>query len=308
LQIASTRQNDTSDKNVMVWTSILKSVVHSHPWVSLVATRIIYFHTSLFQPVDLKAKAQDDITSPCFVKEIKGSLYEIARNICYLFSASSEIILKEEFVALAAKILSWVIQAMYYHPKICFKDGDGGDIFNMDEQTDYTISTASENKMKNRSIRWVLVRLSSIATKENSRREAVFKCFAAFAVGCNDIISPYLEIMLEPVNRCISDDEHKQKQQNNLTLTKTSCDKAVELAKDLLQLLEEKCDTQYFLKSFAVVKSNAEEKRLLRKQNLAAKAITDSKSYAEEKIKKQTSEKKRKKRRLDEKKQKKTLL
>jgi hypothetical protein len=47
---------------------------------------------------------------------------------------------------------------------------------------------------------------------------------------------------------------------------------------------------------------------VLRKQSLAAKAITDSKSYSEEKIKKQASEKKRKKRRLDEKKQMKTLL
>jgi len=104
------------------------------------------------------------------------------------------------------------------------------------------------------------------------------------------------------------DAEHKQKQQYN-PLTESSCDdKIVELAKDLLQLLEEKCDTQQFLQSYAVVKTNATEKRLLRKQSLAAKAITDSKSYSEEKIKKQANEKKRKKRRLDVKKQMKRLL
>lgn len=297
-----------NEHNISVWTSILKSVVHSHPWVSLVASRIIYLHLSMFRPIDLIARAQESKRSSCFVTVIPGSLYEIARNICYLFNASNDIILKQEFVALTAKALSWVLEAMYYHSNLCFKDSIIINFAEEDEQENYSTSTVSTNKIKNRSIHWVLVRLSGIAGKENSRREAVFKCFAAFAQNCNDIISPYLRIILEPVNRCILDDEHKQKQQNN-PLTESSCDdKIVELAKDLLQLLEEKCDTQQFLQSYAVVKTNATEKRVLRKQSLAAKAITDSKSYSEEKIKKQASEKKRKKRRLDEKKQMKTLL
>merc|ERR1712157_243837 len=166
------------------------------------------------------------------------------------------------------------------------------------------------NNMNNRSIHWMLVRLSSIAAKENSKREAVFKCYAAFALTCNHIISSYLQIILEPINRCISDYDHRQKQQNNQLLAKASDDdnKTVELAKDLLQLLEENCDSQDFLQAYAVVKSNAAEKRLLRKQNVDGKALKDSKSHAEGKIKKQADEIKRKKRRLEEKKQKKMLL
>ena len=141
------------------------------------------------------------------------------------------------------------------------------------------------------------------------RRESVFKCFAAFISVCDiDINSHLLELMLEPLNRTISEIEHKEEISKNKgnkrlmssdNITSTS---ATALPKDVIQLLEDTCGTELFMNALATVKSKARDKREARKRNFATEAIHDPEAAARRKVVKHEKENKRKKRRIEEKK------
>ena len=78
-------------------------------------------------------------------------------------------------------------------------------------------------------------------------------------------------------------------------------EEAEEFPKEVLQLLEDKCGTEEFLKSLAIVKTRAREKRDKRKQEIAAEAVQNPQAAAKRRLIKQEREKNRKKRRIEEK-------
>merc|ERR1712228_868270 len=86
-----------NDLKINVWTIILKGLVHNHPWISLVSSRIIQFHVSLFSPINLQLKTEDvNSIFSCFVKALPGSIYEIARNTCYQLNTNNEAVLNQK--------------------------------------------------------------------------------------------------------------------------------------------------------------------------------------------------------------------
>mmetsp|Transcript_23782 Transcript_23782/g.36696 ORF Transcript_23782/g.36696 Transcript_23782/m.36696 type:complete len:84 (-) Transcript_23782:335-586(-) len=71
---------------------------------------------------------------------------------------------------------------------------------------------------------------------------------------------------------------------------------------EVMQLLEQCCGTETFIKAYAEVKTRAQEKREKRKSDINAEAVTDPRAAAIRKIKKQEGNKRRRKRRMEEKK------
>lgn len=147
---------------------------------------------------------------------------------------------------------------------------------------------------------WVFNRLSNIAkNKGNQRRTAVFKCYAAFGTVCSgDLLSKYLPTMLEPLYRALTEAENEE---NSKKGRRDEEDEYREIIKQVLQLLENCCGTEEFIKALAAVKSQATKKKVKHKQEIDTEAITNPKAAAERKIQKQQASKRRKKRRMKEK-------
>jgi len=264
-----------------LWIAVVKCLAKSHPWVKQVSSRIIHSHVSELDPATFASAKAKDIT---FLTNEPGILYEIVRNLCYQLNVDEEHQV-DTISLLAIKTLAWAIQAMSRYPELCFKD-----------DLDDSESTSRDPT------RWVFVRLSNIAKERGKRRrEAVFKCFAAFASSCStSSIIPHLDLMIEPLDRTITEASNKRIAIMNNSRNPES-EEAEEFPKEVLQLLEDKCGTEEFLKSLAIVKTRAREKRDKRKQEIAAEAVQNPQAAAKRRLIKQEREKNRKKRRIEEK-------
>ena len=292
-------------KNSDLWVSIIKCLAHPHPWVKLISSRIIFAQFSTF---DVKRfKKIDDNSSSSIILKNPGSLFEITRNLCFELNSEEEH-QSEEITNMAIKNLSWVIKVMHLYPNLCYKDEEVSEL-------DAIASEGSEeekediimNQKRTEPVTWLITRLSNIAKKRGfKRREAIFKCFAAFATLCDkSIINDHLELMLEPLNRVIMEAEAKEESASYTGRSRrySAADaSAAELPTEILQLLEDKCGTEIFINTLASVKAKAKEKREARKQKNAAEAVQDPENAAKRRIAKQQKEKERKKRRMSERK------
>ena len=268
-----------------IWDTIVKALIHPHPWVQQVASRNISKLVLSISPTTLDS---EDESRTIFVRERKGSLYEIARNLCHQLNSSEED--QDENLSInAIKILSWVVRAMNSHPELCYKE----EVLVSDLDADKKDNKRDPNL-------WVFNRLSNIAkNKGNQRRTAVFKCYAAFGTVCSgDLLSKYLPTMLEPLNRALTEGENEE---NSKKGRRDEEDEYREIIKQVLQLLENCCGTEEFIKALAAVKSQATKKKVKHKQEIDTEAITNPKAAAERKIQKQQASKRRKKRRMEEK-------
>lgn len=274
-----------------VWKSCVKLLIHPHPWVQLTSSKIIQSHLSRLDPYKLVSKGGHSLTS--FLVDVPGSLFEITRNLCYQLNAGEEKQI-EIVSSLAIKNLAWSIQAMCGRPDLCFKVQESTLMSANDQELD-----ESECQQKSTDpILWLMTRLSNIAKRPGSiRRNSIFKCFAAFATLCEaTIITPYLELMLEALNRVAVERENseniKSNENNDLPIA--------DFPREVMQLLEDKCGTEEFVSAFTDVKSKARDKRDERKQTIAAEAVNDPVASAKRRIDKQVKEKQRKKRRIEE--------
>ena len=106
------------------------------------------------------------------------------------------------------------------------------------------------------------------------------------------MISPYLDVIIEPMHRAMIEAAGAK---NHLGTEKFSAE--AELAKEVLSMLEERCDADY-LPALSKVKVKARERRDQRKDDIAAEKIIDPAAAAKKKIEKQIAEKERRKRRV----------
>lgn len=279
--------------NLGLWTSIIKSLVHPHSWVKQASSRLICSHITNLEPHVF----DEETTEPkSFLVTVPGSLYEIVRNLCYQLNADEE----EQVNAIslnAAKMLTWALKTMNDHPELCFKDGDTELRFSGENGGD-------EDEVNDRKdpILWLMKRLSGIAKLRGyRRREAVFKCFAAFASSVDpSVITPHLELMIEPLNRTLTEISSRKNSPSLRRTQQVDADEAVEIPSEVLQLLEDACGSDNFLNALASVKSKAREKREKRKQEAAAEAVHDPGTASKRKLQKQERERNRRKRRIEE--------
>jgi len=281
-------------KQEKIWLLLIKYLVHPHPWVQRTASRIIYSYLSQFDSSTLMQKSGEK-KHVIFLSSNPGSLFDLARNFCHQLGTDENKQMAETSI-LAIKSLAWIIRAMDSHSQLCFKE-ENEDIydngFDEIESEDRNMLVSTHRKP----VTWLVTRLSNIAKLQgDKRREAIFKCFAALTTSCEtSTMEPYLELMLEPLNRVIAENSNKSNlAENSLPL--------LDLSKELLQMLEDAFGTDAFLKAFTVVKDKAREKRERRKKELITEAVNDPKAAITRKIHKQEKEKRRKKRRVNERK------
>jgi len=290
-------------KDTEMWKTIIKSLVHPHPWVQLVSSRIIFSHLSSCEPNQF-SKMIDESASSIILK-IPASLFEIARNLCFQLNSEEEH-QAQDVTTMAIKNLSWMIQIMHLYPRLCYTDGDSTQLeANESDGEDEDAVTAD----KKNPCTWLIVRLSNIARKPGRlRREAVFKCFAAFATVCDtDLIRKHLELMIQPLERVLvqskaHEESLAQGYRGNSyrnSFLKSDGTSITELPTEVLQLLEEKCGTEEFMQAMSLVKSEARDKREARKQRIAAEAVTNPEASAKRKTARQAMKKNSKKRKID---------
>jgi len=278
-----------------IWATITKCLGHPHHFLKQVASRLISHHLESLDPLSF---AKDD--SETFLVLRPGSLYEIARNLCYQLNAE-EHHQNEQVTTLCIKSLCWLLPAMKQNPSLCYSMDD-------------TESIGSRSSP----VGWVMTRLSNIAKPKGPlRRQAVFKAFAAIATLCPEAVFPdHLEDMLEPLHRVdletVNDVERPSllSGQNNRRRDSSLADgesipaEAV-LARDVLRLLEDKCAApEVFLRAFAAVKTKAREKKEQRKMEISSEAVRDPQAAAKRRQNRTEQGKQRKKRRVDERRQK----
>ncbi|CAB9504964.1 processome component 20 homolog [Seminavis robusta] len=276
-----------------LWEVIVRCLAHSHSFIKLVTSRLIHQHLESLDPVSF---ANGRVET--FLTQTDGSLYEVARNLCFQLNSEEEH-QSDEITTLCIKSLCWLLPAMHANPTLCYAS-DQGDA-----------PSESQNP-----VGWVMKRLSGMAKpKGPKRRQAVFKAFGAFATVCPDVVFPHLELMLEPLHRVdtetANDAENpsvltKQHQRNRRKGTEPEAIPAeASLARDVLRVLEDKCDpADIFLTTYAAVKTKAREKKESRKLMIQSEAIRDPQSAAKRRRKKNEREQQRKKRKVEDRRQK----
>lgn len=272
------------ETHIELWVSIVESLNNPHPWIKRVASRMIESHLNT---LDVKTLVSN---KSLFLVARPGMLYQVARNLCGHLDLDEKVH-NEELSTSAIKSLVWTVQAMKLFPELCYENDDDDD----------------DNENRN-PVTWLMARLSNIAKPKGSkRRESIFKCFAAIvAVGGVDLIMPYLELILEPLHRSITEsDKMLESIKNSSSRRKQLVEESEEatLAKDVLHLLEETCDTGVssgeFLRAYGAVKTRAREKREHRKKQIVTEAVVDPQASAVRKMKKHEQEKRRRKRKVD---------
>lgn len=266
------------ETNMDVWVATVECLTNPHPWIKRVASRMI---GTLLNSLEAETFASN---KSLFLVDRPGMLYQMARNLCSHLDLDEDE-QNEELTATAIKSLVWIIQAMNHFPELCYAD------------------KADDDEDRN-PVTWLMARLSNIAKpKGNKRRENIFKCFAAFvSVGGENLVLPYLELVLEPLHRSITEsDKMMESIKNSSSRRKQLVEESQEatLAKDVLHLLEENCESETFLKAYGAVKSRAREKREARKKQIATEAVVDPQASAVRKMKKHEQEKRRRKRKVD---------
>ena len=268
----------------VIWDIIIKSLIHPHPWVQQISTRMVNKLVLSLEPSSFAEPNQKRI----FVVERPGSLYEIARNLCHQLN-SSENEQNENLTNISIKTLTWVVQAMHSYPQLCFKQ---------DEKYMDSEEEEGDSEECRSPTHWLFKRLSNIAKNKGAqRRTAIFKCFAAFASICeSDILVGHLQIILEPLNRALIESGNEE----NARSRRHGEEEFIEMTKEVLQLLEDRCGTEDFIKAYALVKTRAMDKRNKRKQEIDAEAVSNPQAASERKIKKHEADKRRKKRRIND--------
>ncbi len=230
------------ETKVDLWVAIIECLTNPHPWIKRVASRMI---GTLLNSLEAETFASN---KSLFLVDRPGMLYQVTRNLCSHLDLEEDE-QNEELAASAIKSLVWVVQAMHHFPELCYADkADDGD-----DETRNPVT-------------WLMARLSNIAKPKGSkRRENIFKCFAAFVtVGGANLVLPYLELVLEPLHRSITEsDKMMESVKNSSSRRKQLVEESQEatLAKDVLHLLEESCESEIFLKAYGAVKTRAQEKR-----------------------------------------------
>lgn len=290
-------------KDVKLWGNVIRCLVHPHPWIKLISSRIIHSQFS-GESSDKYTSINEKKNASSIIMRIKGSLFDIVRNLCFQLN-SEEDQLTEDISTMAIRNLSWAIKIMNAHPSLCYKENGNPELADDDNQEhEEEDEIGSKNNIVLNPVTWLITRLSNIAKKSGIlRREAIFKCFAAFASIHNDveITATHLELMLEPLNRAVTEVAHKEEnsyRRRNMITSDSSSD--ADLPKEVLQLLENACGTEVFMCALASVKSKAREKRVTRKQGWAAEAVHDPEGAAKRRLDKNQKEKNRRKRRIQE--------
>lgn len=258
-----------------VWKCIVESLVDSNASVRLNSCRVLH---DFF--------AADRLES--FLTKKPGMLFEIGRNLCFQMN-SPEHEIKDEVSELCIKTLSMALPIMKKKPDLCF---------------------AKDEEREGRDpVYWLLQRLSQIAKPKGSkRRMAVFKCFATFCTLHNDIITPHLDLILEPLHRSSIESRNELENPNavsrNVSAHSELLDSESTFAAEVLQVVEEtSSSSEVFLTAMGAVKKRGRDKKEKRKLEMKLEAANDPKAAAERRIKKQEHEKQRKKRRIAERKQ-----
>jgi len=272
--------------NYEIWGALVKLLAYPHPWIMQVSSRIISGYLSSIDPEKMLRDGSES-----FIVQIPGCLYKIASNLCRQLDVE-DIHFVESTSTLAIKTITWVFRAMKQHPGICYDD----DLAKSNNENSGEEENSS-GKAKDPCL-WVMTRLSNIAKpRGNHRRESVFKCFAALSTSCDpEHLTPYLELMIDPVDRAIREASNKMNPDDQ-----TENDPRIAIPKDVLQILEDTCGTEQFLQAFAKVNHKVREKRDKRKQEIASEAVHDPAAAAKRKIKTQHGKKERRKRKVDDK-------
>lgn len=277
-----------------LWTMIAQNgLIHPHPFVKLITSRLIWHH---LEHLDATSFAETSSKKLTFLVERPGSLYEIGRNFCFQLNVDEDQ-QKDELVALCIKNLTWILQAMQQYPHLCRSNNNNDDVDNDGEEDAYKNAT--------KPVAWVMTRLSNIAKPGGTkRRQAVFKAFAALTVHCGHVVFPYMELMLAPLHRAdIEATNSSTKTPSSSFQTGPNSDPSAEatLARDVLHLLEEKCEPpEEFVRAYAAVKARAREKKEARKMLEKSEAIRDPQTAAKRRQEKQVKQKNRRKRRVEE--------
>lgn len=268
--------------------AVVDGINHEHVWVQLVSTRLLWNHLKGMDPRSFNEGKQG---TPSFLVE-RGTLYNVGRNLCGLLSFFGEAAKQGgttdgntgDLLTIVIKALSWLLTAMDQYPSLCYSMDNG----------------AHEDKSPTR---WLMKRLSGIAKpKYASRRKAVFQCFAAFiASGPENVVKANLDCILEPLHRVEREAESATATgpwQREMQAEEVS--EEVELAREVLQMLESKYDDEGFLDAYSAVRKKAKSVKEERRREEKTQAARDPKWAAERKIHKNEQDKQRRKRRVEE--------
>ncbi|KAL7571718.1 hypothetical protein ACA910_002818 [Epithemia clementina (nom. ined.)] len=260
----------------LLWLKIVDCLSGLHPWVNLVSLRLVWQH---LQSMDPSSFVQDKTET--FLQQ-PGNLFKVTHALCSFLDCDDEE-LNDDALAFVVKGLTFSLKASTQFPQLCFAVQDDG-----------------HEASRGNPVKWLLTRLSQIAKpKGPKRRQAVFKCFAAFAKYGDGVVFDHLELMIEPLHRV--ERETKNEIENVPQRAVDIASEEAQVALDVLHLLEQHCSPyDKFVDAYGAVKQRAHETKMKRSEDTKAEAARDLRVAAQKKVDKQIREKERRKRRVSE--------
>ncbi|CAN0351255.1 unnamed protein product, partial [Discosporangium mesarthrocarpum] len=284
-----------------------EALLYPHAWIRLAAARAwgIYF----------SKRSPDTFNRWLLGRIVLQSLFSFSYPLCLMLThlcnldpvpAGKTFQVDPALMDQSVKNLVFLGQAMHLNPDICFTEGgdmeddEGKEDKERREETqskdDDSLDGALDNREEaiteangNRSpcvesggsvkggadpLKWVFNRMAHmVVNKGEARRRAVFSWFFAIASVLEPKVSKtYLELMLLPLRRAVLDAEAGDNGGEQ---------SSAELANEVMEILEEKVGSAFYLETLTKVNMDIARKRTERKRQRAIEKATDPVSAAE---------------------------
>ncbi len=248
---------------------------YRHAWVRLASSRLMGHYLDRAAGGSGKtATTAATLASSTFLSD-PANAAALARRLCVQIDRPA---LSPELSVRAVKSLVFLTSALAQQPK-----GSGGKVVVQEEEEEdedekeQKEEEEEDGEVPKELLSWIFHRVSYMARRKGEdRRCAVFRFFAAVTtLESQALVERFLPHMLSPLYRATTDGQAEASVHNN---------DAVELAKEVMGMVETKAGAAAFLHALSDVQKQAAQKRAGRKKARAIEAITNPEATAKRKL------------------------
>ncbi|KAJ3260764.1 U3 snoRNP protein [Boothiomyces macroporosus] len=271
-------------ENGDLWEKIVALMLHPHQWIRLICSQLLgslFAHISPETRVVTKSSNQQQ---PHVVLDEEVKLKHLARKFCDQ--------LDSDYVT--SQLAKQIVKNLFFIAKTMIPFMDSNEQESEDEEDEHD---ESQETRKICGLLWLTKRLYYLARADAAKkrgiilRSSVFQWFAAvFNLIPKESSKEYLQLMVTTLYYTEKDETFKGEDADNLK----------QLASEVMALLQKQAGTTEYLEVYQSVHEKIQNSRREKKQQRNMLAITDPKTSAQMKIKKNEMKMKSRKRKAEE--------
>ncbi|OQS03841.1 U3 small nucleolar RNA-associated protein [Thraustotheca clavata] len=262
-------------RDTCILDSTIQLMAFPHAWIRLAASRTLNVYMGKRSASTLDYSSDSGITTVKNGSEYlksRGKLFQLAQNACKQLESDH---LVDDLAKEIVTILLFILRAFRSFPSI----EQYVSALPNENDDDEDKEEKEENDEVPSPIRWLFTRLSFLARGYNCdlRKSTIYNFFAGVAVQEDaSFLETILLQMLNPLYRDTTSEENESDTESQV--------KVKTIAREVLQLLEAKIDSQPFLSTYTHIQKKVTEFRERRKQKRKIEAIAEPEVAAKRKL------------------------